>query len=383
MLVTMTVFLILMTVIIALFINMYKIKWWLEARQKVTQESYFLLEKLQSMVKDYTIDYEEYWNRTQMGCMEEWSADVFWNADGSCDKFTNYGNWNMLHKDDPDGRWSYHELYYCTSNDDWLNESENDDFGSTIVYDITESTFNMNCIESGSGFSHSYGQYAKMFMDVKDDVDYVPWAANDDDDVDLGDGPEAIYQTDDNKPQELYLISHDKTKRLYMRRVLKDQIDINNDGYYSPSEQLYSLQVLQLRWFDAGEAHDFDATSHPWVYDGVIDTRACDYSKWFFCKWQEIDPTWAYKWYKLPRDNDDGRVDLLWSDITISDWNLSIYPHKDPTLAWNDDVSQQSPYVIISLVTQLYAKNWQRKLTLDQMNTYILPLQTQFSFMIQ
>ena len=55
-------------------------------------------------------------------------------------------------------------------------------------------------------------------------------------------------------------------------------------------------------------------------------------------------------------------------------------PLKNPLLAWDDADAQQNPYVRISLTTQLYAKNWTRKLTLDQMNSYILPLQTMFSF---
>jgi hypothetical protein len=54
------------TIVSGIFVYVYKTKGSLEARQTVTKESYFFLEKLQVMIKDYTIDYEEYWNRQQV-----------------------------------------------------------------------------------------------------------------------------------------------------------------------------------------------------------------------------------------------------------------------------------------------------------------------------
>ena len=154
------------------------------------------------------------------------------------------------------------------------------------VLDITDtnSLHRMNCIKSGRGRNHSYGQYAQMFIDVKDDVDYVAWAANDDDDEDRGNWPEAIYNSGWNNPQEIYLISHDKQRRMLIRRVLKNAEEVNNwtadlnsDGIISNSEKFYTLQVLQLRWFDAGMSHTFDPTDQ-WVLDWKIDTWACDAS---------------------------------------------------------------------------------------------------------
>lgn len=364
----------------------------------MTKDTYFLMEKLQSMTKDYTIDYEEYWNRQQVWCMEMWRTESgpWWspsrNMSGNCTQFTNYGNQNMnLYWDsifsDP-RRGAYHTLYYCSSIEDWLHQYE-DWNPQAVVLDITDtnSLHRMNCIRAGRGRNHSYGQYAQMFIDVKDDVDYVPWAANDDDDEDRGNWPEAIYNSGWNNPQEIYLISHDKQRRMLIRRVLKNAAEVNNwtadlnsDGIISNSEKFYTLQVLQLRWFDAGMSHTFDPTDQ-WVLDGKIDTWACDASLWFECEWESIQ--WAYPEYHLPADNDDGWVDLLSADITISDWDIQIYPLKDPELAWNDPSTQHSPYMVISLVSQLYAKNRKRKLTIDQMNAYTLPLQTQFSFSVQ
>jgi hypothetical protein len=57
------------TTVTTIFIYIYKSKGALEARQTVTKESYFFLEKIQVLSKDYTIDYEEYRNRKKVGCM--------------------------------------------------------------------------------------------------------------------------------------------------------------------------------------------------------------------------------------------------------------------------------------------------------------------------
>ena len=62
----MVIFFMMITVVTTIFIYIYKSKGALEARQTVIKESYFFLEKLQVMSKDYTIDYEEYRNRQQV-----------------------------------------------------------------------------------------------------------------------------------------------------------------------------------------------------------------------------------------------------------------------------------------------------------------------------
>jgi hypothetical protein len=52
--------------------------------------------------------------------------------------------------------------------------------------------------------------------------------------------------------QELYLISQDGKQRIYLRRILVESGDRNNDGAISgDSEYLYTLQMLKLRGFDA------------------------------------------------------------------------------------------------------------------------------------
>lgn len=204
---------------------------------------------------------------------------------------------------------------------------------------------------------------------MKDDVDYIPGPVNDDDDVDLGKGPIAIEEPDNI--QELYLISHDKSKRLLIRRK----------KYNNGNNGRYGLEMLQLRSFDAGKKHDFSntsATENPGIYDGAIDTWACDYSKGYVCKGESVGG--AYANYRLPEDEDDGWVELSAGDVSIEDWDLEIYPLKDPSLARREPLYQQNPYVRVSFTMKLDKDSWQTKISDEQRERYVLPLQTMFSF---
>lgn len=196
-------------------------------------------------------------------------------------------------------------------------------------------------------------------------MDYVAGPVNDDDDVDLGQGPQAISQP--GNVQELYLISHDKTKRLLIRR--------------KKYGNRYGLEMLQLRSFDAGKKHNFaqtNATTNPGIYDGVIDTWACDYSKGYVCSGTSVGG--AYVNYRLPEDEDDGWVELSAGDVSIEDWDLEIYPLKDPSLARREPLYQQNPYVRVSFTMKLDQDSWQTKISDEQRERYVLPLQTMFSF---
>ena len=74
-------------------------------------------------------------------------------------------------------------------------------------------------------------------------------------------GPNAIE--DVHNVQELYLISQDGASRILIRRALLESGDRNNDGTTGnvDGELLYTLQILKLRGFDAGNNHDFDITN--------------------------------------------------------------------------------------------------------------------------
>lgn len=77
--------------------------------------------------------------------------------------------------------------------------------------------------------------------------------------------------------QELYLISPDKEQRIFFRRALVDSGDRNGDSLASTdNEKLYTIQMLKLQGFDVGNDHDLSFGNDDGLYDGKIDTWACD-----------------------------------------------------------------------------------------------------------
>lgn len=377
-LVTMTVFSIVLVITISLFLTMYRGKMALDARQTLTRDSYFLLERLQTMMKDYTIDYEEYRNRQYAWCSSTWDATR--NMDDACGVFTHYGNvnsnypqvslWTAPHA-------TQHRLFYCSSSNDLPNNGLGTDqykvFWSSVGLSNGIEAYIKQCLNKAkptniaNAFLQSYGQYATLFTDVKDDVDSIPWAVGDDDDDALGN---IVVPAITEDPQELYLISRDGKERLFLRR---------KQTHSAEWSTWYRLQVLQLRGFDAGVNHDFD-TNHLGVYDGVIDTWACDDSLGFKCSWDPVG-TSIYSWYRLPLDVNDGREDLTHDDIVISDWRLDVQPLSDPHLSWADTTAQINPYIKIFFTAKLSQENWKWKLTPEQINQYTISLQTMFSFL--
>lgn len=385
--IAMTLFFVIVTVVTGFFIEMVKVKWWQEARQNLTQESYFLMEKLQTMSRNYSIDYEEYFNRQQVWCANlawpNFSRDVgtWWY----CPVFTAYGNQSSMVDIGGSVDMMGHHYYYCSSKDATPSGPpptlEN---GVYRVQDNIDRTNDAVCARDASQSLltpwvayQSYGQYALQFIDIKDDVDLILGALHDDDDKDMGMGPIAI--TWSTAVPELYLLSHDGQHRMYMRRKLIEEWDRDRDGVTgsTDNEKLYTLQVLQLRGFDAGVHHDFSVSTSSWVYDGQIDTWACDLAAWFICAGADV--WWAYSWFHLPIDGDDGWVNFLPSDITLSDRNITISPSKDPHLARAEDGRQISPFMTIQYTTKLYAKNRISHIPATQMDLYSMRLQTTLS----
>ena len=374
--IAMTLFFVVITLVTSFFIEMVKIKWWQQARQHLTQESYFLMEKFQTLSRNYSLDYEEYFNRQSVWCVTPWSVDVH------CSLFTAYGNANSI----IDTLWSVdpsaHRYYYCSSRVPWGSYNPTLEDGRYRVQDSVDRSQWDVCMDRAkqslllqwTGYQ-SYGQYAVQFTDIKDDVDLVLGALRDDDDQDMGMWPSLSTWS----VPELYLLSHDGQQRIYFRRKLIEQWDRDRDGVTgsTDNEKLYVLQMLQLRWLDAGTYHDFSLSTSSWVYDGQIDTWACDYAAWFSCAGANV--WWAYTWFHLPSDADDGWINLSVNDITISDRYLTISPRKDPHLAWAEDSYQISPFVTIQYTTKLYAKNRLSKIPPWQMDLYSMRLQTTLS----
>jgi len=356
-----TLFFIIMVSILSAYRGILKFKYIFQAKANILETTYYMMEKVNLILKDYTIDYDEYFNRSRVGCDSGYQSNFLWNVgvDWHCSDFSFYGNGNSYL---PSLTWN--SLYYCSSSDGYLINNQ---------YVIsTNGAFTTWCLSS---WYQSFGQYAYQFYDMKRDADEDWSVVNDSDDTDLGQGPKAILNT--TGVQELYLISADKSSRILLRRALIASGDWNKDGIISwDNEFWYTLQILKLKWFDAGNLHDFDPANSSGVYDGRIDTWACDYSQWFICNWSWIGN--LYSWYRLPIDTNDGWINLFDKNLTVSNRNIAVYPDTDPSLSWADDSTQINPYFTISLKTKLYGEVRQPRL-FDALPNFELSLQTTFN----
>ena len=323
------------------------------ARQNAIQQWYELLEKLNILMQDYTVDYEEYYNRQMVGCVS-WSTlstwgNFKWNVWLSwyCTEFTAYGNENSTEKMlgwaevDP----SYNDIYYCSS-----VRGQNSNLPHRVVKD--------DCWRRWK--KQSFGQYAALFTDVMYPYD------NEDDKEEgrpVNENVKAIEDSDNI--QELYLISHDWKRRLFFRRKLTNQ----NSGYAQ-----YRIQMLRLRWFDAWQQHNFDKLSLG-SYDWQIDTWACDTSMWFIWNWSGV--WWAYSGYHLPENENDCRIDLTYWSTSIFAWNLDISPVDDPDLYWSDQSRQINPYMKILVVNWVYFPEiFSKSLIGSSITDFKIPIQT-------
>lgn len=357
MIVSIAAFSVLLAIIFVVLQQMIRIKTNIQARQAVLQGAQYTMEKIHTYIQDYTIDYEEYRNRYRIGC--DTIGDMSAGDNGYCDIPSGLGNTNNV-----SFQIQQHRLYYCSARD---NQSM-----PQLVIQSPNVSNGAGCVQAGP---QSFGQYAKQFIDVWWDVDEQYGIVGDSDDRMLGRGPQAIQ---DSIVPELYLISPDQTKRIYIRRVLLGSGDRNDDGILSwYTEKHYALQILRLQWFDAGQNHDFD-TSNPWVNDGQIDTRVCDAAQWFFCQWQAMPG--IYSGYAMPADIYDGRVTFTQDDISISDWMVSITPYTDIQYAFDDVSAQINPAINIGIVAHLNGEKRQSKLNQStDINDFTIDIQTTFS----
>ena len=313
------------------------------ARQTAIQQWYEFFERLNILMKDYTIDYEEYFNRQMVWCVEEgWKlltwANFKWNiwTEWHCTEFTSYWNKNTTQritgvssKIDSD----YHDVYTCSSN---VSSSAPSQWN--ILWRPRALPVNL-CWEFW--VEQSFWQYRSLFTDVKD-IRFV----NDDEELwKIINNKDIKAIRDSENVQELYLISHDWKSRLFFRRT---KIRENHYNEYAQ----YRVQILRLRWFDAWQKHNFDATDNEWLYDWKIDTWACDTSMWFVWKGDPI--WWAYNSYHLPKDADDCWADLTYWKTNLYTRTMEIFPSWDPELYWADQDRQVNPYMKMLIVNGVY-----------------------------
>ena len=138
-------------------------------------------------------------------------------------------------------------------------------------------------------------------------------------------------------------------------RLLKNRIILLTGENYD----IYKVQVLRLKWYDAGTSQNFTSATSSWRFDWFIDTWACDFSQGYICNWNIV--TWDFK---LPNSFYDWRVDITSDKVTVSDFRIDIYPNKDPYLdTWSENILD--PYIKITITMNLYNKPSEDEITLS------------------
>lgn len=393
------VFSIIFGTLFTLFLRIIRSKSEIEARQSLIQTTYDIVEQINNKLQNYTIDYEEYFNRTNVWCMSNtvqstWFVwNITWWTTWHCTMWTAYGNqspffvWYGNHVDN----YLQHKLYVCSSDITLVNWNV---YWTTawafswerliMPYDLGDlwcvnQLYNEYIAEPSFAlywFRQPFGAYEYNFLDVKGDVDDVLARSGDDDDTNNWLWPVAIR--DNQNIKELYVISKDKKKRIFFRRKLISTWDWDNSAAIDQdNERLYTIQMLQLKAFDAWQNHDFDATTYRGVFDGVTDTWACDYEAGFVCNWSWI---WAiYSWYRLPNNLEDWWINLLNTDISVADWNMQIYPIKDLELSWWENQYQTNPFIRFYIKTTVFWQNRAAKLWAETLDEIYFDVQTSFN----
>ena len=335
------------------------------ARQTAIQWWYEFFERLNILMQDYSVDYEEYYNRQMVWCVTDWWV-LNWNTfkrnvwlSWYCSEFTAYWNNNSTDREGVSTEWR--DLYYCTTRH--IGQDERN-----LSRVVTENL----CGRYGT--QQSFGQYANLFIDVKrnDSVGWdIVWTSDDEElwrIVNVRGNIRAIEDAD--HIQEIYLISHDGKDRLYFRRKLVHQ----NGGQLQ-----YKIQMLRLKWFDAWQKHSFNiTTNNKWLYDWIIDTWACDASMWF--KPANTDGRenvwWVYSDYYIPADVDDCWIDINQWVTTVRLWNISISPLNDSDLFWADVDHQINPSMKILIVNWIYSAIYGTGYFSSSINDFSVPLET-------
>ena len=328
----------LFTTIYSVMTTLPKVKLFNDARMQLIVQSNEVMNRFAVLFQDYTVDYEEYFNREKVGT----------GGDENYTTFSYYGNQSAVA---------------------WVSARNSENPFHYINYKA----------DTAKDDPVSYGQYKARFRNFWWDTD-GQWRLNhvsntnipnypevgDADDRDLWTWPEAFL---DPHPKELYLISHDGTRRLFLRR----KEIICKEG--SNQEKCFTIQMLKLRGFDAGSEHKFYAKDSK-TYDGEIDTWACDAEEGFICNGNDIS-TDLYLNYKLPRDVNDGWVNLFDKAISIEKWYITLTPNKNPDYAWQEKNAQINPYIKMVMTTKLNVSALPA-IVKNMLKDYTFTLQTSF-----
>ncbi len=321
----------------------------------IQKEAFYFSEKFfEEIKKGWTIDYEEYFNRTVVGT---------WLIEGHYDESTWFGNF---------GR-------------DWWNNSDNvettsygDDFYYCRSWNLiankmwTDGCFENNALNTQNWQSNApqrFWQYALQFIDYNSnfnadlwDEDWLDGIIWDDDDEYLGEGPEAFSWS---KVEEIYLISADKKKRTLFRwSVIEDPnkpATVWNCTWTSSNTWTWwclgTIEFLKLEWKDWWFDHDTWTAPITWQYDWIVDTWLID------SDFSGLDNTnftnSIIAWSSSISENWE---QLFWDNINVSDVKFFAFPNKDLELAWKDSSPSTNiaPYIRIqmTLSPSYIARRW-------------------------
>ncbi len=288
----------------------------------LSTQSYLALEVLTRTIKDgWSIDYEEYWNRSRVGTGVE-----FWVYSGATG-FGNYG-YNAGAIDNANTNfWS--GKYVCSIQD-----------STTKSCDSANNSFdgNLSSSQDTSTKPQRFGQYAANFYTYKTDADGVDGIIGDYDDEDPGLGPVAI--PDNGKPKELYLIKRTSSgvERLIIRNRFVDDPSWCPMGGNTGSCR-WQLEMLKLKGSDEGLNHD--GVTGSGVFDGIIDTWRChpDYTCAGVLAWTS----------NLPLGTGSEFVPLLPPTISVLNWQLDVAPIKDGNRSWRERQYSQAQSVRLTV----------------------------------
>lgn len=285
----------------------------------LSTQSYLALEVLTRTIKDgWSIDYEEYWNRSRVGTgVEYW---VYSGATG----FGNYG-YNGAIDGTTANFWS--GKYVCSAQD-----------STTKSCDKTWNSFDgtIQNIDT-SNKPQRFWQYAANFYTYKTDADGINGIIGDYDDEDPGYGPVAI--PDNGSPKELYLIK--RTSSGVERLIIRNRF-IDDPSWCPVGGSTWScrwqLEILKLKGSDEGYSHD---TTWGGVYDGSIDTWRCHPD--FSCAGVSVNGS------NLPLGTGSEFVPLLPPTISVLNWQLDVAPIKDGNRSWREREYSQAQSVRLTV----------------------------------
>jgi len=196
---------IVLTIILQIYFSLLKTKTDIYAKSVLVKNTNNVIEKINIIMKNYTIDYEEYFNRRMVWCNSNWWNSFSWDV-GTwwyCKKFTNYWNGNSINNT------GNNILYYCSSNwADWDKQIEQPgqtsdcewDANTWSAYIYHQNSDNLNnwsgCWENEvglNGYMQSFWEYQLQFWNIWWNADSYMWCKWDDDDTDLWVWPISIW----------------------------------------------------------------------------------------------------------------------------------------------------------------------------------------------